>query len=68
MKSLKKFWTKDKDQHLRDNYNDKVKTDPAQLALRLIGSTKSNFIALVENRLSKLKLRNKRHNPEKDGF
>ena len=54
VKSNKEFWTKDKDQHLRDWYNDSVKVDPAQLALRL-----GTGLRIVINRLSILKLRHR---------
>jgi len=49
------FWTKTRDDHLRSFYTDKLKIDPAILAL-VIGTTERRVI----NRLSELGLRNRR--------
>jgi hypothetical protein len=52
---MKTQWTNDRDAHLRAHYNDRIKVDPAQLALRLGLAEKTVII-----RLSQLGLRSRR--------
>jgi hypothetical protein len=56
-------WSKDKDDFLRQWYNDKVKVDPACLAMSL-NLKGMNSVFIVINRLSELQLRNKRKTPD----
>jgi hypothetical protein len=52
-------WSKEKDDFLRQWYNDEVKVDPACLAMSLNLRGNNRAYAVI-NRLSKLGLRNKR--------
>jgi hypothetical protein len=63
MKPLLKseFWTKAKDDHLRAFYNDRVKVDPAILALTLHAGGQGT--RRVINRLIELGLRKHCHYP-----
>lgn len=59
------FWTRQRDEILRAYYNDRVKVDPAMLALT-IGCIERRVI----NRLSELGLRNRRttHYEQKSNY
>jgi hypothetical protein len=53
------FWTKERDDHLRAFYNDRVKVDPAILAYKL-GVRGQNKIYTVQRRLLELGLRGRK--------
>ena len=58
------FWTKTRDDHLRQFYNAKVKVDPAMLAMSLnLGKGRLGEKAVI-NRLAELGLRNRRAQPD----
>jgi hypothetical protein len=55
-------WSKEDDEFLKQWHNDKVKVDPACLAMSL--NSRGRNERAVMNRLSELRLRNKRKVPD----
>lgn len=52
------WWTQEKEKELKDDYFPGL--DPAQVSLKIFGRDDDSAIRSVTNKLSELKLRNKR--------